>query len=70
MVAKDISVVPVVGNPEERRYLGTISDRDIVTGCVAAGHAPKTCKVQMHARQDTVVLTLDTELEGYKIAAG
>src|SRR5438093_698565 len=56
MVAKDISVVPVVGNPKERRYLGTISDRDIVTGCVAVGHDPKTCKVQMHARQDTVVL--------------
>src|SRR5439155_481044 len=67
MVAKDISVVPVVDNPKDRRYLGTISDRDIVTGCVAAGHDPKSCKVQTHARQDTVVLALDTELEGYKI---
>ncbi len=38
MRAKDISVVPVVDNPKDRRYLGTISDRDIVTGCVAAGH--------------------------------
>ena len=38
MRAKDISVVPVVDNPKDRRYLGTISDRDIVTQCVAAGH--------------------------------
>src|SRR5207247_10493102 len=67
MRAKDISVVPLVDNPKDRRYLGTISDRDIVTGCVAAGHDPTTCKVQTHPRQDTVVLTLDTELEGYKI---
>src|SRR5881409_987350 len=67
MRAKDISVVPVVDNPKDRRYLGTISDRDIVTGCVAAGHDPKTCKVQTHARQDTEVVTLDTELEGYRI---
>src|SRR5438094_1280065 len=67
MRAKDISVVPVVDNPKDRRYLGTISDRDIVTGCVAAGHDPNTCKVQTHAGQDTEVVTLDTELEGYRI---
>src|SRR5207245_173275 len=40
MRAKDISVVPVVDNPQGRRYLGTLSDRDIVTRCVAAGHDP------------------------------
>src|SRR5256886_15806496 len=61
MRAKDISVVPLVDNPKDRRYLGTISDRDIVMECVAAGHDPKTCKVQTHARQDTEVVTLDTE---------
>src|SRR5437660_11301952 len=65
MRAKDISVVPVVDNPKDRRYLGTISDRDIVTGCVAEGHDAETCKVQTHARQDTEVVTSDTELEGY-----
>src|SRR5438552_15742432 len=67
MRAKDISVVPVVDNPKDRRYLGTISDRDIVTGCVAAGHDPMTCKVQTHARGDAEVVTRDTELEAYKI---
>src|SRR3989441_10821821 len=67
MRAKDISVVPLVDNPKDRRYLGTISDRDIVMECVASGHDTKTCKVQTHARQDTVVVALDTELEGYRI---
>ena len=67
MRAKDISVVPVVDNPKDRRYLGTISDRDIVTGCVAGGHDPKTCKVQTHARQDTTVVTPETELTGFTI---
>ena len=67
MRAKDISVVPVVDNPKDRRYLGTISDRDIVTGCVAAGHDPKTCKAQTHARQDTIVVTGETELDGFRI---
>src|SRR2546425_9540940 len=54
MRAKDISVVPVVDNPKDRRYLGTISDRDIVTQCVAAGHDPKECSAEVHARRDTV----------------
>ena len=67
MQAKDISVVPVVGNPKDRRYLGTISDRDIVTGCVAAGHDPTTCNAQTHARQDTIVVTADTQLTGFRI---
>ena len=67
MRAKDISVVPVVDNPKDRRYLGTISDRDIVTLCVAAGHNPTECKAHTHARQDTIVVTPDTELGGFKI---
>src|SRR5213076_2398212 len=64
MRAKDISVVPVVDNPKDRRYLGTISDRDIVTTCVAEGHDPKECSAETHARTDTVVVTPDTELNG------
>ena len=67
MRAKDISVVPVVDNPKDRRYLGTISDRDIVTQCVAAGHDPTECSAQTHARHDTTVVTPDTELVGYRI---
>jgi predicted transcriptional regulator len=67
MRAKDISVVPVVDNPKDRRYLGTISDRDIVMRCVAAGHDPTDCSAQEHARDDTTVVTPETELNGFRI---
>ena|SRR3990170_7138496 len=67
MRMKDISVVPVVDNPKDRRYLGTISDRDIVTRCVGAGHEPAECAVEDHARTDTPVVKPDTELKGYKL---
>jgi CBS domain-containing protein len=67
MRSKDISVVPVVDNPKDRRYLGTISDRDIVTQCVAAGHDPTECQALEHARTDTVVVTPETELAGFRI---
>ena len=67
MRMKDISVVPVVDNPKDRRYLGTISDRDIVTRCVAAGHDPKECSAEDHVRTDTAVVTPDTELDGFRI---
>jgi predicted transcriptional regulator len=68
MRMKNISVVPVVDNPKDRRYLGTISDRDIVTRCVAAGHDPSDCSAADHARTDTPVVKPDTELKGYKVA--
>ena len=68
MRSKNISVVPVIDNPKDRRYLGTISDRDIVVGCVAMGHDPKECSVQDHMRTDTVVVAESTELVGYKLA--
>ena len=67
MRMKDISVVPVVDNPKDRRYLGTISDRDIVTRCVAQGHDPSDCSVETHLRQDTAVVAPETELKGYKL---
>ena len=67
MRIKNISVVPVVDNPKDRRYLGTISDRDIVTACVGQGHDPSDCAVQDHARTDTSVVKPETELRGYKV---
>src|SRR4029077_12016162 len=67
MRIKNISVVPVVDNPKDRRYLGTISDRDIVTACVGQGHDPKDCPAQDHARHDTTVGSPDAELTGVKI---
>jgi CBS domain-containing protein len=67
MRIKNISVVPVVDNPKDRRYLGTISDRDIVTECVGMGHDPSDCPVQDHARTDTAVVQPETDLKGYKL---
>jgi predicted transcriptional regulator len=67
MAAKNISVVPVVDNPKDRRYLGTISDRDIVTRCVGQGHDPQDCSASDHARTDTPIVKPDTELSGYRL---
>ncbi|HMG17469.1 MAG TPA: CBS domain-containing protein [Gemmatimonadales bacterium] len=67
MRTKNISVVPVVDNPKDRRYLGTISDRDVVTECVGLGHDPSDCSVQDHARTDTPVVKPETELKGYEV---
>ena len=68
MRVKNISVVPVVDNPKDRRYMGTISDRDIVARCVGAGHDPADCSAADHARTDTPVVMPETELKGYKVA--
>lgn len=68
MRVKNISVVPVVDNPKNRHYLGTISDRDIVVQCVGAGHDPTDCSAADHARTDTPVVNPDTELKGFKVA--
>lgn len=68
MRVKNISVVPVVDNPKDRRYMGTISDRDIVARCLGAGHDPSDCSAADHARTDTPVVKPDTELKGFKVA--
>ena len=68
MRSRNISVVPVIDNPKDRRYLGTVSDRDIVVRCVALGHDPKECSAQDHMRTDTVVVGPDQELQGYKLS--
>ncbi len=67
MRSRNISVVPVIDNPKDRRFLGTVSDRDIVVRCVALGHDPKECSAQDHMRTDTVVVSADQELNGYKL---
>lgn len=68
MRSRNISVVPVIDGPKRRHYLGTVSDRDIVTQCVALGHDPKECSAQDHMRTDTPVVTPATELEGYELS--
>lgn len=68
MRIKNIAVVPVVDNPKDRRYMGTISDRDIVARCIGAGHDPTDCSAADHARTDTPVVKIDQELKGYTVA--
>ena len=68
MRIKNIAVVPVVDNPKDRRYMGTISDRDIVARCIGAGHDPTDCSAADHARTDTPVVKPDQDLKGYKVA--
>ncbi|MGH7521485.1 MAG: CBS domain-containing protein [Gemmatimonadales bacterium] len=68
MRVKNISVVPVVDNPKDRRYLGTISDRDIVARCLGAGHDPTDCSAADHVRTDTPVVKPETDLQGFKIS--
>jgi len=68
MRTKNISVVPVIDNPKDRRYLGTVSDRDIVVRCVAMGHDPTDCSVSDHLRTDTPVVSASTELQGYRLS--
>ncbi|HKE90093.1 MAG TPA: CBS domain-containing protein [Gemmatimonadales bacterium] len=68
MRSRNISVVPVIDNPKDRRYLGTVSDRDIVVRCVAMGHDPKECSAQEHMRTDTIVVRTEQELSGYRMA--
>jgi CBS domain-containing protein len=67
MRSRNISIVPVIDNPKDRRFLGTVSDRDIVVQCVAMGHDPKECSVQDHMRTDTAIVAESTELKGYKL---
>ena len=67
MRLKNISVVPVVDNPKDLHYLGTISDRDIVARCVGAGHDPTDCSAADHVRTDTPIVKPETELKGFKV---
>jgi CBS domain-containing protein len=68
MRARNISVVPVIDNPKDRRYLGTVSDRDIVVRCVAMGHDPKECSAEDHMRTDTAVVRPEQELAGFRLS--
>jgi len=68
MRIKNIAVVPVVDNPKDRRYMGTISDRDIVARCIGAGHDPTDCSAADHARTDTPVVKPEQDLQGFKVA--
>jgi predicted transcriptional regulator len=62
---RNISVVPVVDDHRTRRFLGTLSDRDIVTRCVAAAKHPMHTRADELMRTNTPVVGPGQELDGY-----
>ena len=64
---RNISVVPVVDDHRTRRFLGVVSDRDLVTRCLAASTDPTQTRADTIMRTDTAVVGPDTELVGFTI---
>ena len=64
---RNISVVPVVDDHRTRRFLGTLSDRDIVTRCVAFGKHPMHTRADELMRANSAVVQPDQELDGYSL---
>jgi predicted transcriptional regulator len=65
--ARNISVVPVVDDHRARRFLGVVSDRDLVTRCLATGMDPTQTRADAIMRTDTAVVGPDTELNGFTV---
>ena len=64
---KNISVVPVVDDHRTRRVLGTLSDRELVTRCLAEGKHPWHTRADALMRTNTTVVGPDQELEGLEL---
>ena len=64
---RNISVVPVVDDHRTRRFLGTLSDRDLVTRCLAEGKHPWHTRSDALMRTNSPVVRADQELTGYKV---
>lgn len=64
---RNISVVPVVDDHRTRRFLGTVSDRDIVTRCIAAASHPMHTRADSVMRQQSATVTPDQELDGFEL---
>jgi CBS domain-containing protein len=62
---RNISVVPVVDDHRTRRFLGVLSDRDLVTRCLAPGLDPTTTRADAIMRPDACVVGPDQELDGF-----
>ena len=64
---RNISVVPVVDDHRTRRFLGTLSDRDLVTRCLAEGKHPWHTRADSLMRTNSPVVRPDQELDGYQV---
>ena len=64
---RNVSVVPVVDDHRTRRFLGTLSDRDIVSRCLAAGRDPMHTRADQLMRTSSTVVGADQDLEGFEL---
>ena len=64
---RNISVVPVVDDHRTRRFLGVVSDRDLVTRCLATGADSTGVRADTIMRTDSAVVGPDTELNGFSL---
>lgn len=64
---RNISVVPVVDDHRTRRFLGTLSDRDLVTRCLAEGKHPWHTRADSLMRTNSPVVRPDRDLEGFQV---
>jgi CBS domain-containing protein len=64
---RNISVVPVVDDHRTRHFLGVLSDRDIVTRCIAAGQDPMYTRADHLMRTNSCVVSPDQELDGFEL---
>jgi len=64
---RNISVVPVVDDHRTRRFLGTLSDRELVTRCLAEGKHPWHTRADALMRTNTTVVGPEQELEGMEL---
>lgn len=67
MTRRNISVVPVVDDHRTRRFLGTLSDRDLVTRCLAEGKHPWHTRADSLMRTNSAVVRPDDELDGFEL---
>ena len=64
---RNISVVPVVDDHRTRKFLGTLSDRDLVTRCLAEGKHPWHTRADALMRTRSPVAQPDQELDGFQV---
>lgn len=67
---RNISVVPVVDDHRTRKFLGTLSDRDLVTRCLAEGKHPWHTRADSLMRTNSSVVGPDQELDGFELRMG
>lgn len=65
--SRNISVVPVVDDHRVRTYLGVLSDRDLVTRCVALGKDVQTTRADELMRTESRVVRPEQELDGFEL---